>query len=140
MLETQPPSLPGPAARAPWDPDPQLAGLEWPDARLCVPRLRVRSRLWRKSTRNSLFPLSKSGEGSRLSWCTAPCPIAATARQAGSLSASLRVVSVSLRRHYPERWNGVGDDFSTRQHYEDVVAFIDANRYSIDPSPKEQIF
>jgi pimeloyl-ACP methyl ester carboxylesterase len=46
------------------------------------------------------------------------------ARQAGPLSASLRVVSVSLRRYYPERWNGVGDDFTTRQHYEDVAAFI----------------
>ena len=40
-------------------------------------------------------------------------------------SASLRVVSVSLRRYYPERWNGVGDDFTTRRHYEDVAAFID---------------
>jgi esterase len=44
------------------------------------------------------------------------------ARQAGPLSASLRVVSV--RRYYSERWNGVGDDFTTRQHYEDVAAFI----------------
>jgi esterase len=47
------------------------------------------------------------------------------ARQAGPLSASLRIVSMSLRHYYPERWNGVGDDFTTRQHYEDVAAFID---------------
>jgi pimeloyl-ACP methyl ester carboxylesterase len=48
------------------------------------------------------------------------------ARQAGPLRASLRVVSVSLRHYYPERWDGVGDDFTTRQHYEDVAAFIEA--------------
>ena len=48
------------------------------------------------------------------------------ARQAGPLSASLRVVSVSLRHYYPERWDGVGNDFTTAQHYEDVAAFIDA--------------
>ena len=48
------------------------------------------------------------------------------ARQAGPLRASLRVVSVSLRHYYPERWDGVGDDFTTRQHYEDVATFIEA--------------
>lgn len=48
------------------------------------------------------------------------------ARQAGPLRTRLRVVSVSLRHYYPERWNGVGEDFTTRQHYEDVAAFIAA--------------
>jgi pimeloyl-ACP methyl ester carboxylesterase len=47
------------------------------------------------------------------------------ARQAVPLSASLCVVSVSLRHYYPARWDGIGDDFTTRQHVRDVAAFIE---------------
>jgi pimeloyl-ACP methyl ester carboxylesterase len=32
----------------------------------------------------------------------------------------------SLRHCWPERWDGVGDDFTIHQHVEDVGAFIDA--------------
>ena len=45
--------------------------------------------------------------------------------QLDSLSTRYRVVSVSLRHYFPERWKGSGDDFSVRQHAEDLVAFID---------------
>jgi pimeloyl-ACP methyl ester carboxylesterase len=46
--------------------------------------------------------------------------------QMPAFSAAFRTISVSLRHFYPERWDGKGDDFSIRQHMEDVVAFIDA--------------
>jgi esterase len=39
-------------------------------------------------------------------------------------AASHRVVAVSLRRFYPEPWNGDGDDFSLEQHSRDLSAFI----------------
>jgi pimeloyl-ACP methyl ester carboxylesterase len=35
-----------------------------------------------------------------------------------------RVIAVSLRHYFPEKWNGVGDDFSVEQHINDVAAFI----------------
>jgi len=35
-----------------------------------------------------------------------------------------RAISVSLRHCYPEPWDGTGDDFSIRQHVEDLAAFI----------------
>ena len=35
-----------------------------------------------------------------------------------------RVIAVSLRHFFPERWDGVGDDFSIEQHAEDVAALI----------------
>lgn len=38
----------------------------------------------------------------------------------------LRLVAVSLRHLYPGRWDGKGDDFSIKQHAEDLAAFIDA--------------
>lgn len=38
----------------------------------------------------------------------------------------LRLIAVSLRHYYPERWNGKGGQFSTKQHAEDLVSFIDA--------------
>lgn len=47
------------------------------------------------------------------------------APQIESLSSRYRVVSVSLRRYYPERWKGDSDDFSVRQHAEDLAAFIE---------------
>ena len=37
-----------------------------------------------------------------------------------------RTIAVSLRHYWPERWDGVGEDFTTAQHAEDVAAFIAA--------------
>lgn len=45
--------------------------------------------------------------------------------QLASLSSRYRVVSVSLRHYYPERWEGKGDDFSIKTHAEDVAALIE---------------
>src|SRR5262245_55376612 len=36
--------------------------------------------------------------------------------QMSSLSSRLRVIAVSLRHYYPERWDGKSNDFSERQH------------------------
>lgn len=41
-----------------------------------------------------------------------------------SLAARHRVISVSLRHYYPERWDGKGGDFSMKQHVADVAEFI----------------
>jgi pimeloyl-ACP methyl ester carboxylesterase len=41
------------------------------------------------------------------------------------LSAKLRVIAVSLRHYYPERWSGQGNDFSETQHAKDLAAFIE---------------
>jgi esterase len=46
--------------------------------------------------------------------------------QMGPLSARYRVIAISLRHYYPERWDGVGSDFSISQHAEDVAGFIRA--------------
>jgi len=46
--------------------------------------------------------------------------------QARALATDYRVISVSLRHYYPERWDGSGDDFTPEQHAEDVAALIDA--------------
>jgi pimeloyl-ACP methyl ester carboxylesterase len=43
----------------------------------------------------------------------------------GPLSRSNRVISVSLRRFFPEHWNGIGDDYKMAQHVSDVIAFIE---------------
>jgi len=40
------------------------------------------------------------------------------------LSKSYRIFAVSLRHYYPEKWNGVGDDFSVAQHASDIAAMI----------------
>jgi pimeloyl-ACP methyl ester carboxylesterase len=40
------------------------------------------------------------------------------------LSRDFRAIAVSLRHFYPERWNGSGDDFSMRQHADDLATFI----------------
>lgn len=47
------------------------------------------------------------------------------APQIASLSPHYRVVAVSLRHYYPEKWNGKGDDFSIKTHAEDLAAFIE---------------
>jgi pimeloyl-ACP methyl ester carboxylesterase len=39
-------------------------------------------------------------------------------------SKAYRTIAVSLRHYYPEKWNGVGDDFSVTQHASDVAALI----------------
>jgi esterase len=43
----------------------------------------------------------------------------------GPLSKTRRVVSLSLRRFFPEHWDGLGDDFRMAQHVADVIAFIE---------------
>jgi pimeloyl-ACP methyl ester carboxylesterase len=44
--------------------------------------------------------------------------------QLETLSSRFRVVSVSLRHYYPERWNGVGN-FGLEQHAADVAVLIE---------------
>lgn len=43
----------------------------------------------------------------------------------GPLSRRHRVISVSLRRFFPEHWDGVGDDYKMAQHVSDTIAFIE---------------
>ncbi len=43
----------------------------------------------------------------------------------GPLSKKHRVISLSLRRFFPEHWDGVGDDYLIHQHVADVIAFIE---------------
>jgi esterase len=43
----------------------------------------------------------------------------------GPLSKTRRVISVSLRRFFPEHWDGVGDDYLMAQHVSDVIALIE---------------
>jgi esterase len=43
----------------------------------------------------------------------------------GPLSRQHRVISLSLRRFFPEHWDGVGDDFLMAQHVSDVIGFIE---------------
>jgi pimeloyl-ACP methyl ester carboxylesterase len=40
------------------------------------------------------------------------------------LGRQCRVVAVSLRHCWPERWDGVGNDFTMQQHVDDIAAFI----------------
>jgi len=39
-------------------------------------------------------------------------------------SKAYRTIAVSLRHYYPEKWNGVGDDFTIAQHASDVADLI----------------
>jgi esterase len=48
------------------------------------------------------------------------------ARQVASPPRGFRLIAVSLRHYYPERWDGKGDTFSVRQHAEDLALFIEA--------------
>ena len=43
----------------------------------------------------------------------------------GPLSKSHRVISVSLRRFFPEHWDGVGDDYLMAQHVADMIGFLE---------------
>jgi len=44
--------------------------------------------------------------------------------QVPDFSNAYRIIAVSLRHYYPEKWNGVGDDFTVAQHASDVVDLI----------------
>jgi esterase len=44
--------------------------------------------------------------------------------QVPTFQSKLRVINVSLRHFYPERWDGSGTDFSIAQHATDVAQFI----------------
>jgi esterase len=46
----------------------------------------------------------------------------------GPLSKTRRVISLSLRRCFPEHWDGVGDDYLMAQHVADVIGFIEKLR------------
>ena len=43
----------------------------------------------------------------------------------GPLSKKHRVISLSLRRFFPEHWDGVGSDYLMAQHVADVIAFLE---------------
>ena len=43
----------------------------------------------------------------------------------GPLSKKHRVISLSLRRFFPEHWDGVGNDYLMAQHVDDVIGFIE---------------
>ena len=44
--------------------------------------------------------------------------------QVPAFSKSYRTIVVSLRHYYPEKWNGVGSDYSIAQHASDVAGLI----------------
>ncbi len=44
----------------------------------------------------------------------------------GPLSRAHRVASLSLRRFFPEHWDGVGTGYTIDQHVADVIGFIEA--------------
>ncbi len=46
--------------------------------------------------------------------------------QMAPLAVRRRVVAVSLRHYWPQRWDGSGGDFSPQQHADDLAAFIEA--------------
>jgi pimeloyl-ACP methyl ester carboxylesterase len=46
--------------------------------------------------------------------------------QLGALSKSFRVISVSLRHYWPEKWDGRGEDFTVDQHCADMQALLGA--------------
>jgi pimeloyl-ACP methyl ester carboxylesterase len=43
----------------------------------------------------------------------------------GPLSKKHRVITLSLRRFFPEHWDGVGTDYLMSQHVSDVIGFIE---------------
>jgi len=43
----------------------------------------------------------------------------------GPLSSRHRVIAVSLRHFFPEKWDGSGNTYSLAQHIDDVIAFIE---------------
>jgi pimeloyl-ACP methyl ester carboxylesterase len=43
----------------------------------------------------------------------------------GPLTQKHRVIAVSLRHFFPERWDGIGDTYSIAQHVDDLIGFIE---------------
>ncbi len=43
----------------------------------------------------------------------------------GPLTQKHRVIAVSLRHFFPERWDGIGDSYSIAQHVDDMIAFTE---------------
>jgi pimeloyl-ACP methyl ester carboxylesterase len=43
----------------------------------------------------------------------------------GPLTRKHRVIAPSLRHFFPDHWDGIGDTYSTAQHVDDVIAFIE---------------
>ena len=43
----------------------------------------------------------------------------------GPLSKRHRIISLSLRRFFPEHWDGIGNDYLIAQHIDDVIGFIE---------------
>lgn len=43
----------------------------------------------------------------------------------GPLSKKHRVIALSLRRFFPEHWDGAGDDYLMAQHVADMIGFIE---------------
>ena len=43
----------------------------------------------------------------------------------GALTRKQRVIAPSLRHFFPDHWDGVGETYSTAQHVDDVIAFIE---------------
>lgn len=50
----------------------------------------------------------------------------------GPLSRRYRVITPSLRRFFPEHWDGKGDGFTIDQHVDDVIAFLEALGGKVD--------
>lgn len=50
----------------------------------------------------------------------------------GPLSRRRRVITPSLRRFFPEHWDGVGDGFTIAQHVADLIAFLEGLGGAID--------
>jgi pimeloyl-ACP methyl ester carboxylesterase len=50
----------------------------------------------------------------------------------GPLSRRHRVITPSLRRFFPEQWDGVGDDFTIARHVADLIAFLEGLGGGID--------
>ena len=56
----------------------------------------------------------------------AMCDLRYWTSQMETLGRQYRTIAPSLRHFWPERWDGVGDDFTIQQHTEDVAAFVAA--------------
>jgi pimeloyl-ACP methyl ester carboxylesterase len=51
----------------------------------------------------------------------------------GPLTRKHRVIAPSLRHFFPDHWDGTGDTYSTAQHVDDVIAFIE--KLELDTRP-----
>jgi len=41
-------------------------------------------------------------------------------------TADYRIIAISMRHFYPEKWDGKGEDFTVSQHAKDIAAFIES--------------